>query len=207
MKDFDIAKYLKEHQLGSYGILNHYVDMKPLKEEGVTEDVTPEEIAEIPYEGPEHKLTGLGDSDEFEQAPVVSEAKGSVEWQDLDHTDLAGSGLEIEIDDFINRIEKTIQFELTNDETVSQLNPENPRQTAAQIRLLIKKLWMEKIQGWGSKRNMEEEWYPHLTADPDQIIDTAIKDLKKAGLSIPQIKQGVDRALAKHSDGDEMPLE
>jgi hypothetical protein len=50
MKDFNIAKYLREHQLGSYGILNHYVDLKPLKEEGVTEDVTPEEIAEIPYE-------------------------------------------------------------------------------------------------------------------------------------------------------------
>ncbi len=33
MKDFDIAKYLREHQLGSYGILNHYVDLKPLNEE------------------------------------------------------------------------------------------------------------------------------------------------------------------------------
>ena len=71
MKDFDIAKYLREHQLGSYGILNHYVDLKPLKEEDVTEDVTPEEVAEIPYEGPEPKLDGFGD--EFEQAEVVSE--------------------------------------------------------------------------------------------------------------------------------------
>lgn len=33
MKDFDIAKYLREHQLGSYGILNRYVDLKPLKED------------------------------------------------------------------------------------------------------------------------------------------------------------------------------
>lgn len=33
MKDFDIAKFLRENQLGSYGILNHYVDIKPLKEE------------------------------------------------------------------------------------------------------------------------------------------------------------------------------
>lgn len=30
MKDFDIVKYLKEHQLGSYGILNHYVDLEPI---------------------------------------------------------------------------------------------------------------------------------------------------------------------------------
>ena len=71
MKDFDIAKYLKEHNLGSYGILNHYVDLKPLKEEDDTTEV--ELNTEIPYEGPEHQLTGLGDSDEFEQAETVSE--------------------------------------------------------------------------------------------------------------------------------------
>jgi len=71
MKDFDIAKFLRENQLGSYGILNHYVDIKPLKEEEVAEDVTPEEIAEIPYEGPDAKLDGFGD--EFDQAETVSE--------------------------------------------------------------------------------------------------------------------------------------
>jgi len=142
MKDFDIAKFLRENQLGSYGILNHYVDIKPLKEEEVaedtapakgeyvvyfknkemdkpkeykrvkdkweaetaasngyefykddyldyqwgywpaekwdawvsktvSEDVTPEETAEIPYKGPEPKLDGLGD--EFKQADTVSE--------------------------------------------------------------------------------------------------------------------------------------
>jgi hypothetical protein len=40
MKDFDIAKYLKENKLGSYGILNHYVDLKPLKEEDENKKVT-----------------------------------------------------------------------------------------------------------------------------------------------------------------------
>lgn len=140
MKDFDIAKYLREHQLGSYGILNHYVDLKPLKEEaedykitvrqinpitfvvqvdwkygastvtaktaeeaaeikdrleqafaagkiqfpvqiaqyaekdGLAEEETEVELnTEIPYEGPEHKLTGNGEGDEFEQAETVSE--------------------------------------------------------------------------------------------------------------------------------------
>lgn len=33
MQHFDIAKYLREHQQGSFGILNHYIDLKPLKEE------------------------------------------------------------------------------------------------------------------------------------------------------------------------------
>lgn len=68
MQNFDIAKYLREHQLGSYGILNHYVDLKPLKEEDTTEV---ELNTEIPYEGPEHKLAG--DGTEFEQAETVSE--------------------------------------------------------------------------------------------------------------------------------------
>lgn len=35
MKDFNIAKYLKEHSLGSHGILSHYIDLQPLKEEKV----------------------------------------------------------------------------------------------------------------------------------------------------------------------------
>jgi hypothetical protein len=112
MRDFDIAKYLKEHQLGSYGILNHYVDLKPLKEETsdsdldkaakiagnsnkdiiarlkklgysdkeiiaqlekLREDVTPEEISEIPYKGNGKNLTGNGGGDEFEQAETISE--------------------------------------------------------------------------------------------------------------------------------------
>jgi len=69
MKDFDIVKYLKEHQLGSYGILNHYVDLKPLKE--VEDEIELEKT--IPYEGPEHQLTGNGGGDEFEQAETISE--------------------------------------------------------------------------------------------------------------------------------------
>ena len=31
-ENFDIAKFLKENALGSYGILGHYVDLQPLKE-------------------------------------------------------------------------------------------------------------------------------------------------------------------------------
>jgi len=44
MKDFDIAKFLRENQLGSYGILNHYVDIKPLKEENEDPQFNPEEL-------------------------------------------------------------------------------------------------------------------------------------------------------------------
>ena len=67
MKDFNIAKYLKENHLGSHAILGAYVDLHNLKEEEEVELDT-----EIPYEGPEHKLDGFGD--EFVQDSPVEEA-------------------------------------------------------------------------------------------------------------------------------------
>jgi len=158
MQNFDIAKYLREHQLGSYGILNHYVDLKPLKEEaedykitvrqinpitfvvqvdwkygastvtaktaeeaaeikdrleqafaagkiqfpvqiaqyaekdGLAEEETEVELnTEIPYEGPEHKLTGNGEGDEFEQAETVSE---QIPGDDTRIMDLGGNMIE-----------------------------------------------------------------------------------------------------------------
>jgi len=68
MKDFNIAKYLRENHLGSHAILGAYVDLHNLKEEEETKLDT-----EIPYEGPEHKLDGFGD--EFEQDSPVEEAE------------------------------------------------------------------------------------------------------------------------------------
>ena len=86
MKDFDIVKYLREHQLGSYGILNHYVDLKPLKEE--SEETELEKT--IPYEGPEHQLTGNGGGDEFEQAEIVSENESSLDFDKITGIEIDG---------------------------------------------------------------------------------------------------------------------
>lgn len=69
MENFDIVKYLKENKLGSYGMFNGYADLKPLKEEEKETELD----TVIPYEGPEDKLTGLGDEDSFEQSETVSE--------------------------------------------------------------------------------------------------------------------------------------
>ena len=57
MKDFNIAKYLREHQQGSFGILNQYLDLQPLKED---EDLGQQEAMPEPYEGPEDPIDGLG---------------------------------------------------------------------------------------------------------------------------------------------------
>ena len=134
MENFDIAKYLREHQLGSYGILNHYVDLKPVNENsdptddkliisvknpisidkiaselkaagipfqkrvdgrqkgyvifyvkdvadlskaqkaiGMKLDEASDDETEIPYAGPDNKLTGNGEGDAFDQAETVSE--------------------------------------------------------------------------------------------------------------------------------------
>jgi hypothetical protein len=69
MKDFNIAKYLKENHLGPHAILGGYVDLHNLKEEEEMELDT-----KIPYEGPERKVDGFGDK--FKQTNAVEEADG-----------------------------------------------------------------------------------------------------------------------------------
>lgn len=155
-KDFNIAKFLKENRLGSYGALNHYVDLKPLREEGGAYNDAEDDTQEVPYAGGDN-LTGQGEGDSFKQADTVSEAtpmklgSPNIHPTDLIDTDLDLGALKMEMDALINRMEEIIQYELTNDETISQINPKNPKQTAAQIRLLIKKLWIEQIQNWGGR--------------------------------------------------------
>ena len=68
MKDFNIAKYLKENHLGSHGILGKYVDLQALKEEEVGNN---KPVDEVPYVGADTKLDGFGD--EFDQVQPVSE--------------------------------------------------------------------------------------------------------------------------------------
>ncbi len=78
MKDFNIAKYLKENHLGPHAILGGYVDLHALKEEEEMELDT-----EIPYEGPERKVDGFGDK--FKQTNAVEEADSVIfdrGWED-----------------------------------------------------------------------------------------------------------------------------
>lgn len=96
MKDFNIVKYLKENKQGAYGRFNGYVDLKPLKEE--EENIPAEDDSEldpdtVPYEAEEDQLTGLGDTDSFEQDDIVSE--NEEEYPDYTHImDLGGERIE-----------------------------------------------------------------------------------------------------------------
>lgn len=68
MKDFNIAKYLKENHLGSHAILGNYIDLHALKEEEVGNN---KPVDEVPYVGDEEKLDGFGDT--FDQVDPVEE--------------------------------------------------------------------------------------------------------------------------------------
>lgn len=84
MKDFNIAKYLRENSLGSHAILGAYVDLHALKEEEVGNN---KPVDEVPYVGAEKKLDGFGD--EFDQVAPVEEAEMEENaWmEDVDGTD------------------------------------------------------------------------------------------------------------------------
>jgi hypothetical protein len=66
MKDFNLAKYLKENYQGPFSMFQPYVDLNPLKEESEEQLDT-----EVPYKGPEPHLDGMGS--DFEQAEPVEE--------------------------------------------------------------------------------------------------------------------------------------
>lgn len=87
MKDFNIAKYLKEHNLGSHSILGRYVDLNPLKEEEFNHGQ--QESDEVPYVGADPKLDGFGDT--FDQESPVEEMDNSITgdkgWQYDDEED------------------------------------------------------------------------------------------------------------------------
>jgi len=163
MKDFDIAKYLKEHQLGSYGILNHYVDLKPLKEEDDTTEV--ELNTEIPYEGPEDKLTGLGDGDSFEQDEIVSEEEQ----------------LEGRLEGLINRRDlndlRTAAQMIFDDLTADGFEAED---VAEYLMDQIKRAAVPYLQNATTtmyeEGEMEEEWYPH---DEESLEKGRAKIIKK----------------------------
>ena len=172
MKDFDIAKYLREHQMGSYGILNHYVDIKPLKEEEIAEDVTLEDTKKIPYEGTQPRRDGFGD--EFEQADPVSE--------DMDDS------MKYPLTVFIEAVKAAKAAGVPKDrmhyfidvfaEGAEQVfgrswDPSNPSKAS--------------IKAIGGDKKIDQ-------------ISKAIKDLISSGVSIKQIKDFVDKQLVRDAD-------
>jgi hypothetical protein len=86
MKDFNIAKYLKEHSLGSHAILGKYVDLHGLKED---KDLGQQDAIAEPYEGPEDPIDGLGGELDRDMDVSMNEVEGEENaWmEDVDGTE------------------------------------------------------------------------------------------------------------------------
>jgi hypothetical protein len=171
MKDFDIAKFLRENQLGSYGILNHYLDIKPLNEEidlDSFKDFFNKNYSHIYHNFSDRDIQNFLRGKESlpleKQADlfadyITSQDLGDVVAEDLtpeETTEIPYKGPNPKLDGFGDEFEQ--------DDTVS------------------------------------EEWYPDQTFDAEEMISSAVTKLTDAGISIKQIKQFVDKQLVASAD-------
>ncbi len=79
MKDFNLAKYLKENYQGPFSMFQPYANLNPLKEE------SEEQLdSAVPYEGPDPRLDGMGS--DFDQVDPVEEDLASDLRGDLEKT-------------------------------------------------------------------------------------------------------------------------
>ena len=203
MKDFDIAKYLKEHQLGSYGILNHYVDLKPVKEE-VDETPIQSSVNEVARVNKPEIVALLSkfrapSEDEYEVKlyyydqpsipksymthaadvfmAVVEACGGTAQLQgkpsDVQNYIVQGCSYEA--------LEQAWEY-LGSDEVYDNLRDDQKSLIAANG---AAQTWQIETEG----EDLEEEWYPHLT-EPDhgEMILKAVEELEAAGISIEEIK-------------------
>lgn len=74
MKQFDIAKYLRENYEGPFKTFQSYADLKPLKED---DDLGQQEAMPEPYEGDGHPIDGLGGKLNRHMDVSMNEADGS----------------------------------------------------------------------------------------------------------------------------------
>ena len=75
MKQFDIAKYLRENYEGPFKTFQSYADLKPLKE--MDDDLGQQEAMPEPYEGDGHPIDGLGGDLDRKMDVSMNEADGS----------------------------------------------------------------------------------------------------------------------------------
>jgi len=181
MKDFDIAKFLRENQLGSYGILNHYVDIKPLKEEF---QLTPDQQRILNQKEEQWR--------EFYKA------------HDEQHGDHSPYRMPYYSEEsFIDAMKKQFIDILKGGGDVSNLEEMEDGAYDEQDEIPYEGP-DPKLDGFGDEFEQEEpvseEWHPDQTFDAEEMISSAITKLTDAGVSIKQIKQFVDKQLVASAD-------
>lgn len=157
MKDFNIAKYLKENHLGSHGILGRYVDLHGLKED---KDLGQQEAMPEPYEGDGHPIDGLGGK--LNRHMDVSMNEENMEEADMNFNDEIAS-LSIE---YKNWLEKNNLPLMSADELLSDYSIEKTDEQKAWLQTFIDR-WDdaqnaddidEEVSVSSSGVEMEEGW-------------------------------------------------
>jgi hypothetical protein len=157
MKDFNIAKYLKENHLGSHGILGRYVDLHGLKED---KDLGQQEAMPEPYEGDGHPIDGLGGK--LNRHMDVSMNEEDMEEADMNFNDEIAS-LSIE---YKNWLEKNNLPIMSADELLSDYSIEKTDEQKAWLQTFIDR-WDdaqnaddidEEVSVSSSGVEMEEDW-------------------------------------------------
>lgn len=172
MKDFNIAKYLRENYQGSFSMFQPYVDLNPLKEESEEQLDT-----EVPYKGPEPHLDGLGT--DFEQAEPVEEGNLSEDvTMTFDTSDPESSEDAFEwildnvsdTEDIVQSDEEDMEFRRASiEDIVDVINSRLQNSTIDIVDNSVIEELSKEFQEWVDENNL-----PHFSAD-EILYDDSIE--------------------------------
>lgn len=172
MKDFNIAKYLKENYQGPFSMFQPYTDLNPLKEESEEQLDT-----EIPYKGPDPHLDGMGS--DFEQAEPVEEGNLSEDATmtfDMNDPEASEDALEWILDnisdteDVVRSEEEALQFRIGSIEDM--VGTMNTRLRNATIEIKEDDIIDQLSQEYGEW--LDQNNLPQISAD-ELLYDNSIK--------------------------------
>lgn len=194
MKQFDIAKYLRENYEGPFKTFQPYVDLNPLKED---EDLGQQEAMPEPYEGDGHPIDGLGG--ELNRHMDVSMNEENMEEEMHFNDEIAMLSQE-----YIKWLEQNNLPKMSADELLADLSIEKTDEQKAWLQTFIDR-WEdamdadnidEEVSVSSSGVEMEEEMDSddHDTRFDDlggKQIKSAIKSLMDSGFDSREIAQFV----------------
>ena len=194
MKQFDIAKYLRENYEGPFKTFQPYVDLNPLKED---EDLGQQEAIPEPYEGDGHPIDGLGGKLNRHMDVSMNEENMEEEMHFNDEIAMLSQ-------EYIKWLEQNNLPKMSADELLADLSIEKTDEQKAWLQTFIDR-WEdamdadnidEEVSVSSSGVEMEEEMdgADHDTRFDDlggKQIKSAIKSLMDSGFDSREIAQFV----------------
>jgi hypothetical protein len=195
MKQFDIAKYLRENYEGPFKTFQPYTDLKPLKE--MDDDLGQQEAMPEPYEGDGHPIDGLGGDLDRDMDVSMNEENMEEEMHFNDEIAMLSQ-------EYIKWLEQNNLPKMSADELLADLSIEKTDEQKAWLQTFIDR-WEdamdadnidEEVSVSSSGVEMEEEMDSddHDTRFDDlggKQIKSAIKSLMDSGFDSREIAQFV----------------